>query len=101
MNKVICNKCCQQEFKLTELNTNLVEQLSNDIEHYYIECPNCKQQYTSYYLDDDLKVMQQEIRRLQKRLPVLKVKQKNKLTKLKRKILFMQNQLKMKVEQGT
>ncbi|WP_440894961.1 hypothetical protein ACS127_10330 [Amphibacillus sp. Q70] len=75
------------------------EELPNKLERHYIECPNCKQQYTSYFINDDIKALQKEIETLNKK-GVLKVKQKNKLTKLKRKLIFMNNQLKMKFDHG-
>ena len=95
--KVTCNDGCQEEFTILAVKTEGIEKLSNNVERYYIECPNCGQQYTSYYLNDELKQMQAEIQELQKKHP-LKIKQKNKLTKLKRKIQFAHHQLKMKVE---
>ncbi|WP_272033106.1 hypothetical protein [Oceanobacillus kimchii] len=96
MNKVTCDEC-QHEYELTHLNTNLKEQLPNNIERYYIECPNCKAQYTSYYQNDELKKVQAEILRLQKIHP-LKIKQKNKLVRLRKKIMLMHNTLKAQVE---
>lgn len=92
-----CDKC-SKEFELTQINTESFELLSNNVERHYFECPNCKEQYTTHYLNDQLKEMQEEIRQLQKKQS-LKVKQKNKLAKLKRKIIFMHNQLKMEIEQ--
>lgn len=99
MTKVICNDGCQQEFNITELKTEGVDKLPGSIERYYIECPNCGQEYTSYYLDDDMKEMQAEIKRLLRK-PSLKIKQKNRADKLKRKLQFRMNQLKMEVEHG-
>ncbi|WP_017470631.1 hypothetical protein [Amphibacillus jilinensis] len=92
-------KCdsCNHEFELTQLTTESFELLPNNVERHYFECPNCNKQYTTHYLNDDLKEMQEEIRRLQNKHP-LKIKQKNKLAKLKRKIIFLHNQLKMEVE---
>lgn len=99
MNKIYCNDVCQKEFKLTQLNTNLVDQLSSGIDRFYLECPHCQQQYTSYFLDGDMKKIQGEILRLQNKHS-LKIKQKNKLSKLRQRIKFKNNQLKMKYEQS-
>ena len=99
MNKLYCNDGCQKEFKITELKTDHVEILPGNVERYYLECPHCKQQYTSYYLNDEMKQIQLQIRALAGKEPI-KIKQKNRLAKLERRIKFMGNQLKMKVEHG-
>lgn len=99
MTKLYCNDGCQEEFNVQQLKIDQVEHLTGDVERHYIECPNCKQQYTSYYLNDEMKQIQTQMRLLIKKAP-LKVKQKNRLSKLERRIKFMGNQLKMKVEHG-
>ena len=98
-NKVYCNDGCQQEFTIPQLKTEGIEHLLGNVERHYIECPNCGQQYTSYYLNDDMKKIQTEISMLRKNLPTLKVKQKNRLNKLTRRLQHMNNQLKEQIEQ--
>lgn len=98
MTKLYCNEGCQKEFKPTEIITG-VEMLEGNIEHHYIECPHCYKKYTSYYLDDEMKQIQLQVIELQKKAP-LKIKQRNSLNRLIRKLMFMSNQLKMKVEQN-
>ncbi|MBO1003750.1 hypothetical protein [Pseudogracilibacillus auburnensis] len=100
MNVIYCNDGCQKDFYITELKTEGIEKLPGNVERHYIECPNCGQQYTSYYLNDDMKKIQQEISVLRKKLPDLKLKQKNKLNKLSRRLQFMNNKLKTEIEQG-
>lgn len=96
MNKIYCNDGCQKEFPFTKAGIGF-ETLPNNIERHYLECPHCKKQYTSYYLNDDIKMIQAEIKRLSGK-SLLKVKQRNKLAKLKQKAIFMSRQLKMEVE---
>lgn len=98
MNKLYCNDGCRKQFPLTKINTGM-ETLERNIEHHYIECPHCKQKYTSYYMDDQMKQIQLQIQALREKEP-LKIKQKNRLNKLIRRMTFMHDQLKMKVEQG-
>lgn len=85
---VTCNEGCQQEFEITAIKTDHVEKMSGNIERHYFTCPNCNQEYTSYFLDDSMKEIQQEIKDLRSRND-LKVKQKNKLLKLTRKVTAM------------
>src|SRR5690625_4475703 len=66
MNKFQCDKC-EKELKLTQLNTNLVDHLPNNIDRFYLECPHCKQQYTSYFLNDEMKKIQVQIKMLHKK----------------------------------
>lgn len=99
MNKIYCNDGCQKEFTLDDL-TMKNEELKNDIERYYIECPNCKQQYTSYYLSEPMKKIQKEIQALREKAP-LKIKQKNRLSKLIRKLVFMSNTIKITLERDS
>lgn len=97
--KVTCNEGCRQEFQITDLKLEGVEKLPGNVERYYIECPNCGQEYTSYFLDDRMKIIQREIRYLQKK-PTLKIKQKNKMAKLTRKLHAMSERLKKDAERG-
>ncbi|WP_156290777.1 hypothetical protein [Oceanobacillus salinisoli] len=97
MNKIYCNNGCQQEFTISGLK---IEKLSGNVERHYIECPHCGEKYTSYYLNDTMKKVQQEIKALQKK-PSLKIKQRNRLLKLKRKMQMMNQTLKAKMEAGT
>lgn len=96
MNKLYCNDGCQKEFRPTQIKTG-TEMLEGNIERHYIECPHCNQQYTSYYMDDNMREIQAQIIMLQKKEP-LKIKQRNRLNKLTRRIRFMNNQLRMKLE---
>ena len=87
MNKLYCNDGCQKEFTTTQAGIGY-ETLPGNVERHYMECPNCKEQYTSYFLDDEMKEIQKEIRRLKYKTD-LKVKQKNKLLKLSKKLQSM------------
>lgn len=95
MNKVYCNDGCQGEFNITDMKEG-IERLPDKIERHYIQCPKCAQQYTSYYLNDDMKKIQQEIQTLQ-RHPQLKVKQKNRIMKLSKSLQAMNETLKLKM----
>lgn len=94
--KVTCDEC-QEEFELTKLNTNLKEELPNDIERYYMECPDCKAQYTAYYSNPDIKRIQLEIGKLLNKRS-LKIKQKNKLNRLRSELMMRAERLRYEVE---
>lgn len=81
MNKVHCDKGCQEEFTL---HTH-VEKLPDNEERHYMQCPTCGQQYTSHYLDDHMKKLQGDIKNLQGKQP-LKDKQKNRLSNLQKRM---------------
>lgn len=97
MNKLYCNDGCQKEFNVSEMKVG-VDALIGGIEHHYIQCPDCKQKYTSYYTDEKIRALQVQVKMIQKKAP-LKIKQRNQLNKLIRRMQFMSNQIKMKVEQ--
>lgn len=89
--KVTCDQGCQKEFTIQKIKTEKSQTLPNNLERYYFTCPGCGQEYTSYFLDDDMKQMQTEIRLLKSKAE-LKIKQKNRLLKLTRKIATMNDQ---------
>ncbi|MED4124017.1 hypothetical protein P4641_08515 [Halalkalibacterium halodurans] len=86
--KLLCNEGCQKEFEVNEIKSNGVEKLPANVDRYYIECPNCGKEYTSYFLDETMREMQAEIRHL-KNKQNLKVKQKNRMFKLTNKLAAM------------
>lgn len=96
MLKVSCD-ICHAEFNATDKLNNGIDRLLNGVERHYIECPNCQEQYTSYYLNDQMKIMQQQIMALRKK-PHLKVKQRNRLNKLVAKMHRMNEQIGQEVE---
>lgn len=49
--KVICDKC-GFHFDVVELN---IEKVKKDIERNYFRCPNCGEEYTSYYSNDKIR----------------------------------------------
>lgn len=97
--KVTCDQGCQKEFTIQKIKTEKSQTLPNNLERYYFTCPGCDQEYTSYFLDDDMKQMQSEIMLLKSKTD-LKIKQKNRLLKLTRKLAAM-NQQYMKAYQET
>ena len=89
-NEVQCDEC-KQLFAITEIKTEKSATLPGDITRHYFECPGCKHEYTSYFLDDAMRQMQSEIRLLKNKSD-LKIKQKNKLVRLTRKLATMNEQ---------
>lgn len=96
MERLYCNEGCREAFHLTELSTG-VEELGNGVEHHYIECPNCRERYTSYYSNEKIRALQKEVGALRKKAP-LKIKQRNRLNKLIRKLQFMGEELKKEIQ---
>ncbi|MBM7573139.1 hypothetical protein [Aquibacillus albus] len=96
--KVTCKEGCQKEFEIKELKKEDIKVSGQNIERYYIECPECKKEYKSFYMNDDIKSIQKQIRTLKNKYP-LKEKQKKKLAKLNRKIEYLSKQLKKEIEE--
>jgi hypothetical protein len=94
--KLQCDQC-NCTFNIHELTEIKKEVLNKDVERHYIDCPNCKQKYTTHYENDAIKKLTTEIRLLQKKAP-LKVKQKNKLNRLRKKVRMLSDTLRMEVE---
>ncbi|MGP9043356.1 hypothetical protein [Cytobacillus kochii] len=82
-----CDKC-NKEFPISTIATEDEQLLSNNVTRHYISCPSCGEQYTSYFLDDSMREIQEEIRRL-KNKQELTTKQKNKLMRLTQSISSM------------
>jgi len=59
-----CDKECNQAFTVEDFN---YLQLPDGIEKTYITCPHCGHEYVAYYTDDEIRKLQQRIRRVQKR----------------------------------
>lgn len=101
MSTVYCDKC-KRDFKI-KVKT---EDIENDIERVYFICPYCKTEYTSYYLNDDIKAKQHRMKILQCNLReatrTFDMKQMKKLMdmskKLHEEIGRDMNNLKIKVE---
>ncbi|MGN8647898.1 hypothetical protein ACTNEO_05085 [Gracilibacillus sp. HCP3S3_G5_1] len=96
--KLQCDKC-NNTFKVNQIKNIKQEQVKNDIIRHFIECPRCKEKYTTHYENDAIRKVTAEIKALQKKAP-LKIKQRNKLNKLRGKVRFMADTLKMEVEKG-
>ena len=90
MYKIQCDHC-EQLFSITEIKTEKSTRLPGNITRHYFECPGCQHEYTSYFLDNEMRQMQLEIKYLQNKTE-LKIKQKNKLLKLTRKLTAMNQQ---------
>lgn len=61
---VVCD-VCSKRFAVTRLKR---QRLKNGIEEVYFKCPECKQHYTAYYTNKEIRDNQSEIRRLRKKL---------------------------------
>lgn len=53
---VYCNKC-KHEFEV-KVRTKHIEK---DVEEIFFNCPNCHERYTSYYLNDKIKQLQERL----------------------------------------
>lgn len=92
-----CDKC-KKVYDLSELNADNFEKLPNNVEWYYMECPNCKERYTSHYVNDEIKEVQLQIMALHDKKHNLGIKERNRLNGLVRRILVMFGQLKDEME---
>lgn len=90
--KIVCDTC-DHEFVPNELKMETLD----GVDRYYLECPNCNANYTSYYLNDEMKEIQEEVQQLQNK-PNRKQKQTQRLVKLKRKLVSMNAHLKEQME---
>lgn len=62
-----------------------MENIEEDVERYFLRCPYCRQEYTSYYLDDRMKKMQQEMKSIKSK-GNLKRKQIDRVLKLQKQM---------------
>lgn len=96
--KLQCDNC-SHTFNVSQIKDIKQDPVKNDIVRHFIECPDCQHKFTTHYESDAIRKMTAEIKALQKKAP-LKIKQKNKLHKLRRKVRVMADTLKMEVEKG-
>ncbi|SFL39070.1 hypothetical protein SAMN04487943_101311 [Gracilibacillus orientalis] len=94
--KLSCDNC-NNTFNVDQIKDIKQDKIKDDIERHYIACPNCQHKYTTHYENDAIKNITAEISTLQKKAP-LKIKQKNRLDKLRTKVRFMSQTLKADVE---
>lgn len=66
--KIICDEC-GYEFKLKKLKT---QKLENNIQRNYFVCPECKEEYTAYYTDYEVRLNQQELSKMATKIKKLK-----------------------------
>lgn len=80
--KIKCDEC-GQEFELKKIK---IEKLQNNIQRSFFVCPECKKKYTSCYTDFQVRLNQQEIRKLTTKIKKLKgesyIKTHEEITKL-------------------
>lgn len=103
LNAIICDKC-KKEF-IMSIKT---EELENNIERAYLECPHCNKQYTSYYTNALVKVKQKRIKRLAEKQKGLKgtgdirqaQKVYNQYQKLKKEIGKDMDNLRKRIEES-
>lgn len=81
MQKVVCDKC-QKQFKISIKK----QKIEDDIERVYFVCPKCKEEYTSYYSNDEIKDKQNQIRAMQEEYLKLRGKSFKKAFKLQKEI---------------
>ncbi|NIK10913.1 hypothetical protein [Alkalibacillus almallahensis] len=90
--KIQCELGCSKIFELNDVAAKF-QYLPKKVERHYIECPHCQKQYTSYYLNEPMKVLQRKIRTLSEK-GMHTTKQKNKFTQMKGQLGIMMDQLK-------
>lgn len=56
---VNCNEC-KHEFEIKVR----VRHIQADVEEVFFNCPNCHERYTSYYLNDNIKQKQKQLKRV-------------------------------------
>jgi len=81
--QIQCEKC-HEILEMKDLKTG-VHPLPGEVEHHYLQCPKCQAQYTSFFLDPDMKLMQTKIKRLRKKKPFL-TRHKNKINALNKQM---------------
>ncbi|NYB73866.1 hypothetical protein HZF24_06900 [Sedimentibacter hydroxybenzoicus DSM 7310] len=81
------NNGCNQEFNLEKLE---IEQLDDGIEKTYFKCPNCGKEFIAFYTDEAIRNKQKKIRKL---------KDANKIERLKKHTAIDMNVLRKRIEQ--
>lgn len=61
MKNVTCNEGCGKEFTIIRMGSVIIR---DDIERVGFDCPHCKKSYTVHYLNNHIKKLQEEQRKL-------------------------------------
>ncbi len=77
---------CNKEFNLDKLD---IEYLDDGIEKTYFKCPNCSKEFIAFYTDETIRNKQKKIRKL---------KDVNKIERLKKHIAIDVNALRERME---
>lgn len=59
-----CDAGCQKAFTLDDFQHEL---LNGGIEKTFFFCPHCGREYVAFYTDEEIKLLQERIRRVQRR----------------------------------
>jgi tyrosine-protein phosphatase YwqE len=60
----ICNEGCNKQFDITEMPT---VELEGGIEKTFFTCTHCQHEYVAFYTDNEIRKLQDKIRKVQKR----------------------------------
>lgn len=58
---IVCNEGCNKEFELDKFKE---AKHKDGIIEVYFKCPHCKNKYTSYFTDRDIRIKQSKINKL-------------------------------------
>lgn len=59
MSKIVCDKCGHEQGF-----SPITSKMAHGVERVYIRCSNCKEEYTAYYTDKEMRKIQARQRRL-------------------------------------
>lgn len=97
--KVVCDGGCGQEY---EINVKTA-QLGDGIEKVYFTCPHCEHEYVSFYTDEEIRKLQEKIRKVYRRIGDDKYDQKavtSQKLKLRKQIETKMGLLRAKIEEA-
>lgn len=60
-----CDAGCNQAFTFNDFS---FEQLHDGVEKTYFNCPHCGQEYVAFYRDEEVRKLQERVRKVQRRL---------------------------------
>ena len=63
--RITCDDGCNLPFIVESVET---QRLDGSFDKVYFQCPHCAHEYVVYYADDEVRAMQEEMRKLHKRM---------------------------------
>jgi len=97
----VCDAGCKEQFTIHNLQQ---EHLSDGVEKSFFTCPHCQHEYVAFYTDAEIRELQEQVQKVQRRYanPKCNVKAAIKQeSKLKQQIKAKMDALRARIEGAT